>query len=127
MSNICIENLTIKEAREIAALFSKIEGESPKSTTRIEGDRRDVIVRARDAGVHYGKLVAYEGRTVWLENARRLWSWIANDGVALNGVAINGINASKSKIDALVPAIIILDACEIIDASAKAVSTIEAA
>ena len=122
-----IDNLTIKEARELAALFGNIGKAPGASSSRIEGDGRAVIVRSRDAGVHYGKLVAYEGRTVWLTDSRRLWSWTANSGIALSGVAMTGVNKSKSKIDALVPSITILDACEIIDASPEAAKSIEEA
>lgn len=123
-----IETLTIAEAREIAALFGSLAKSEPaKQSARVEGDSRPVIVRAKDAGVHFGYLTAYEGRMVWLTNSRRLWSWTANSGVALSGVATTGINASKSKVDALVNSIVILDACEIIDATDAAAKTIEAA
>ena len=123
-----IEALTIAEAREIAALFGSLTKVEPvKQSSRVEGGNRPVIVRARDAGVHFGYLTAYEGRTVWLTNSRRLWSWTTNSGVALSGVAVSGINASKSKVDALVGSIVILDACEIIDATDAASRTIEAA
>ena len=93
-------------------------------TSKVEGDLRHVIVRCRDAGVHYGQLEAFEGRTVWLRNARRLWSWKAKAGVALSGVAVNGIIMKDSKIDTLVDAIVVLDACEIIDATETAALTI---
>jgi hypothetical protein len=73
--------------------------------------------------VHFGKLSGYEGRTVWLTNSRRLWSWSARAGVALSGVAVHGLETAKSKLDAQVPAIVLLDACEIIDASEACVAT----
>ena len=122
-----IDDLTIKQARELAALFGNIGKAPSPSSSRVEGDGRAVIVRARDAGVHYGRLVGYEGRTVWLINSRRLWSWTANSGVALSGVAMTGINNSKSKVDVLVPSITILDACEIIDCATAAIESIETA
>lgn len=118
-----IDNLTYGELKQIAALFNG----AAKQSSRVEGDGRPVIVRCRDAGVHYGKLVAYEGRSVWLKDSRRLWYWKANDGIALSGVAIHGIDASKSKVDTMVSEIALLDACEIITASEKAAKMIEAA
>jgi hypothetical protein len=122
-----IDDLTIRQVRELIALFGDI-GKAPSvAISRVEGGGRAVIVRARDAGVHYGKLVGYEGRTVWLTDSRRLWSWTANSGIALSGVAMSGIVKSKSKIDATVPGIVILDACEIIDCAPAAVESIEAA
>lgn len=118
-----LDNLTLGQLKALSAMI----GGGKAGSSRVEGDGRAVIVRARDAGVHYGRLVAYEGRTVWLRDARRLWSWTAKDGVALNGVATAGIVASKSKVDRLVSAIVILDACEIIDTTAPAAASIEAA
>lgn len=115
-----IDNLTYGELKKIAALFAV----NPTHSEKVSGDMRHVIVRARDAGVHYGLLVSYEGRTVTLRNSRRLWSWKAKSGVALSGVAQNGINASKSKVDTLVSEITILDACEIIDATPDAAASI---
>ncbi len=121
---INIEDLTLKQLREIAAAANVTPATAKSESTKVQCGGRSVIVRARDAGVHYGKLVAYEGRTVWLKDSRRLWSWTAKSGIALSGVAQFGIVASKSKIDSLVPSIVILDACEIIDASAAASETI---
>jgi hypothetical protein len=122
---IDIENMTIKEVREIMALLGNIAKTPSTTPSRVECDGRPVIVRARDAGVHYGKLVGYEGRTVWLTDSRRLWSWAANSGIALSGVAMTGVNKSKSKVDVVVPNITILDACEIIDCSDAAIKSIE--
>jgi len=93
----------------------------------VRGDLRPVVVRATDAGVHYGRLAGYDGRTVWLHDARRLWKWTAPKGVALSGVAVHGVVAAKSKIDVMVTRLVILDACEIIDATHEAAASIEAA
>jgi hypothetical protein len=116
-----IDNMTYGELKKIAELFA---GVKPASNI-IQGDLRPVIVRARDAGVHYGKLISYEGRIVHLQDSRRLWSWSAKLGIALSGVATHGVNASKSKIDVLVSKIVILDACEIIDCTEEAAINIE--
>ena len=122
-----IDNLTYGQLKEIAAMFGNSTPSAATASTKVAGDLRPVIVRARDAGVHYGKLVSYEGRTVELIDSRRLWQWTAKEGLALSGVAIHGINASKSKIDTLVANITILDACEIITCSEVAAKSIEAA
>jgi hypothetical protein len=92
-----------------------------------DNDRKPVIVRAKDAGVHFGTLVSYEGRTVVLENSHRLWSWKAAGGVALSGVAATSLVASESKVDALVARIVILDACEIIECTLDAAASIAGA
>ena len=117
-----IDNLTYGELKQIAAMFSET-----KASSRIMGNGEAVIIRARDAGVHYGHLVAYDGRTVWLSNSRRMWKWFAKEGVSLSGCATAGIDASKSKIEPVVPNITILDACEIIYCTEAAAKTIEGA
>ncbi len=117
-----IDNLTIKEAREIAALFAGTSAN--KTSQRVNGDGRYVIVRARDAGVHFGKLDAYEGRTVYLSDSRRMWRWKAASGISLSDCATAGIDAAESRICAQVSHIVILDGCEIIDCTAEAASSI---
>ncbi len=94
--------------------------------TRYNEDMRPVIVRAKDAGVHFGLLEAFEGRSVWLRQSHRLWKWKAVGGVALSGVALTGIVHAESKVDALADRIIILDACEIIDATEDCEASIRA-
>jgi len=82
-----------------------------------------VIVRARDAGVHAGVLQAQSGREVRLTESRRLWYWKCAKGHTLNGVALNGL-AKGSKIAGEVGEIAILDACEIIETTEGAESSI---
>jgi hypothetical protein len=82
------------------------------------------IVRARDAGVHYGTVVSVDGRTVVLTDARRIWSWCG--AFTLSEVARVGITTAESRIACVVPEIAILDACEVIPASEQAAATIEA-
>ena len=112
-----IDNLTYGQIKEIADVFSSTQSSKHTNSLRVNGKLEPVIVRCRDAGVHFGLLEFYEGRTVKLQNSRRLWKWKAKEGIALSGVAINGIKASESKIDVLVANIILLDACEVIFAS----------
>ena len=73
-----------------------------------------VIVRARDAGVHCGRYVSHNGRTVQLTDSRRLWYWVCNNEHSLSGLARNGLK-DTSQISGVVPNIEILDACEIIE------------
>ena len=98
--NIDINDLTLGQIKEIASLLN-IRNETytrqKHESTRVHGERQPVIVRAKDAGVHFGHLVAYEGRTVWLEHARRLWQWSAKQGIALSGVAMHGLNESGTR------------------------------
>ena len=88
------------------------KNESTSSATSLIGS--GVIVRCRDAGVHYGKLVSYEDRMVELKDCRRMWRWWAATESTLSAVAKYGINQSKSNIQCMLDRIILLDACEII-------------
>ncbi len=73
-----IDNLTIGEAKQLAAMFA-----NANASSRIQGNGRPVIVRSRDAGVQFGYLESYEGSTVHLRNARQMWSWTAAEGGTL--------------------------------------------
>ena len=83
-----------------------------------------VIVRCRDAGVHFGKLKDYEGREVILENSRRMWYWFAAQGHTLSGCAVHGVKQDESKIAAEVKVIVLPEACEIISCEPKAIKSI---
>lgn len=115
-----IDNLTIAEIKQIAAMMPGIFG--PAAQPQIERPAKRligqfVIVRCRDAGVHAGFLVDYEGRSVTLANARRLWRFKCVRGINLSDVAAEGLRHDQSRISAEVPAIILPEACEIIPTS----------
>lgn len=87
-----------------------------------------VIIRATQAGVHAGILVAHDGgQVVRLTNSRRLWRWWAASGISLSGVARAGLKQDKSKIEGPVADQVILDACEIIPTTEAAQASIEGA
>lgn len=115
-----ISGLTIGQARELAALVS---GMSPPASAAILGNGRPVIVRSRDAGVQFGYLDKSEGSTVYLRNARQMWSWTASEGGTLLDCAQHGVTAGK--FSTAVDAVIVIGACAIIDCTAKAVKTLE--
>ena len=85
---------------------------------------KKVIVRCREAGVHFGTLISYEGREVVLEDSRRMWHWKASKGHTLSGCAIHGIH-NDSKFAGMLDKIILPEACEIIPCKAKAARSIE--
>ena len=101
-----IEDLTIGQARELAALFGQ--------TQKKKGDHpflgKYVVVRTYSAGVHFGSLVDADGPEVILQNARRLWSW--SGALSLSEVATSGI--ASGKVSAVVPEIALTGAIEII-------------
>lgn len=115
-----IENLTIREARELANLFNASKEDSLNSY----GLGKKVIIRTYSAGVWFGELIQKSGNEVILKNARRMWSWFAAESISLSGVANYGIKDSKSKIAPPVESIW-LEAIEIIPTSDKATKSIE--
>ena len=111
-----INDLTIGQAKELAALFSAPHPQHP-----FVG--KYCICRCTAAGVHAGEVVSVDGDRVILRNSRRLWQWQARGGVALSGVAQNGL--AGGKIDTANPEIYLTGVCEIIPCSAKTREDIE--
>ena len=118
-----IDNLTIGQAKELAALFS---GAQPQQTGLNSMLGKKCVVRTYSAGVWFGEVAEKSGNEVILKNARRMWYWHAAESISLSAVALHGINQDKSKIVAAVPTVW-LEAIELIPASDKAVASIEGA
>jgi hypothetical protein len=117
-----INDLTIGEAKKLVALFSE-------STQHSEGHPfvgKYVIARCYAAGVHAGEVVSVDGENVLLKDSRRLWSWKANDGIALSGVAQHGIKTSECKVDVNNPLIYLTGVCELIPCTRVAKESINA-
>jgi len=117
-----IEDLTIKQARELAALFCGTQQMATQCINPVVG--KYCIARCYSAGVHAGEVVSVDGESVILKNSRRLWSWKAQDGIALSGVAQTGIK-SDSKVDILNPLIYLTGVCELIPCSPSAKVSID--
>ncbi len=116
-----IDSLTFGELKQIAAMFSGT-AQPAQQPHPLVGEY--VIARCYAAGVHAGFVQSVDGENVILTNSVRLWSWKAQDGIALSGVAQNGIVRSASKIDSLNPVIYLTGVCELIPCSAKAAESI---
>lgn len=122
---IKIDDLTIGEAKKLAALFSNNSTAQPSEATIQSFVGEKVIIRTQSAGVHYGELVEKSGKEVILNNSRRLWYWkTANSGISLNEVANEGLH-KDSKTCAPVSSIW-LEAIEIIPCTKAAIKSIEA-
>ena len=116
-----LDDLTLGQAKQLAAMFGGT------TTPKKELIGEYVIVRCRDAGVHAGTLVDYEGRNVTLKDSRRLWYWVcAKNQHSLSGVAAVVIDPQKSKIPAVVGTLVLSDACELIQASQECQRSITA-
>ncbi len=116
-----LNDLTLGQAKELAAMF----GASVESSIGSKLIGKYCIARCYSAGVHAGEVISVDGENVVLKNSRRLWSWRANDGLALSGVAQNGLDKSKSKVDVLNPEIYLTGVCELIPCSSKAKESID--
>ena len=117
-----IDDLTIGQARELAAMFGGMAGAAPPAAPHPFVGKY-CICRCTGAGVHAGTLVSVNGDTVILRNSRRLWQWQARDGVALSGVAQTGL--AGGKIDTSNPEIQLMGVCEIIPCSDAARESIQ--
>lgn len=124
----------MKEELLLKLIEKLLESESSTlpTSTEMQTNKKEmigdyVIVRCRDAGVHAGYLVDYEGREVVLKDSRRLWYWkCANNQHSLSGVANEGIT-SDSKIPAVIEKAVLPEACEILSTTNKAKKSIEGA
>ena len=120
----CTDNLTLKEIRELIAMFGNAKTAQGNIANPVIG--KFCIARCYSAGVHAGIVESVDGENVVLKDSRRLWSWKADEGVALSGVAQNGIIAGQSKVDVLNPVIYLTGVCELIPCTTKAVESINA-
>ena len=87
---INIDELTIGEARALAALFG---GNVPAQQMHPMMGKR-CLIRTYSAGVHIGDVVSAVGMEVQLKNALRLWKW-EGGGLSLSAVANNGIKGGR--------------------------------
>jgi hypothetical protein len=85
--------------------------------------KKYVIIRAHEAGIHFGILKSREGREIVLTNARRVWYW---EGAAtISQLAVDGtLYPEKCKFPVPVPEITILNVIEIIPMTDKAISSL---
>lgn len=126
------ENLTIKEAREIAQMFSNLTGtvyNTPQEPKAHGAVGKKCIIRGYASGVHFGEVVSVAengGRSrVELKNSRRIYRWFG--AFTLSEIARNGIK-NTSKVSIEVPQTFIDDAIEFIptnETSAKIIEEIQ--
>lgn len=114
-----IDSLTFGELKQIAAMF-QASSSAPQSAHPFVG--KYVICRCYSAGVHAGELVSQNGDQAVLKNSRRLWSWVANGGVALSGLAVAGLKSGK--IDTVLPELALTGVIETIPCSEAAEASI---
>lgn len=83
------------------------------------------IVRSVQAGVFYGNIKEKSGDEVTMTDARCLWYW--SGAASLNQLAEEGVkNPRDCKFTMVVSELTLLNVCEIIPCSDKAVKSIDA-
>ena len=98
-----------------------VNGEVDHKLPEMDGDVK--IVRTHSAGVFMGEIVSRDGKEVVMRNARRLWRWAG--AASLSQLAMEGTKDPKGcKFPCQVERVILLEAIEILDCSAKAVASI---
>lgn len=86
-----IDNMTIGEAKAIAALFNSMAQAQPEHPMI----GRRCLIRTYSAGVHIGNVISVtNGTEVLLQNALRLWKW-EGGGLSLSVVASSGIKGGR--------------------------------
>jgi hypothetical protein len=108
-----INELTIGQAKELAALFSEHATSEGLANPYI-GQR--VLVRTYSAGVHIGTLKSAHGRECGLVDALRLWKW-EGGGLSLSAVATDGIKGGRLN---KTPSVFLTEAIEFIPVTDEA-------
>lgn len=83
---------------------------------------KKVLVRAYEAGVYFGTLAEKEGNEVTMTNVRNIWRW--NGASCLSQIANDGV-AETSRLSPVVAEMVILNVCQIIPCTDKAISNLE--
>ena len=99
-----------------------VRADSIQSLAEPVDGMRYCIARCHDAGVHAGFVKEQVGKEVVLLSTRRLWRW---HGRTLSGLALEGTDdAEQCKFAPEIPEIKVLDACEVIPCTDKAIKSI---
>ncbi len=117
-----IENLTLKEAREIANLF---QNQGSKSVMLQNYIGKYVIVRSRNEGINSGFVKALDDTGIVLSDARRIWYHKPKDKTTswYEGVSVSGLS-DDSKISCTVSEKIIIEDYSITSCSEEATLSI---
>ena len=121
---IDIENMTIKQVRELAAqlapLIAQEQNTTVASTTPHRYIGKYVVIRTLSAGVHVGTLYSVtdslSGKEAILTGCRRIYSW--GGAFTLSAVADSGIKSGKMAVS--LPEMAIENVIEIIPCADKA-------
>lgn len=119
------ESLIIKLLEMLLNNESVPEKERKDAVSDLVG--KPVIIRCRDAGVHFGYYVSHSGREVVISRSRRMWRWWAKKQMTLSAVAEFGLNEGKDlRIQCEMSGDVhLLEACEILPCTQACVESFE--
>lgn len=121
-----LKKLIEDAVKQVVAEMLGAETPAPEQPPSLQaGDK--VILRSRDAGVWYGKLVSLDvGKcAATLSDARQMWRWYAASGITLIDVADKGVDASKCKFSPSKAHATMLSVCAVIAVSDAAYASLE--
>lgn len=121
-----LDQFTYGQLKEIAALFSNEEPKSPQKSILAEALGKYCIVRTRNEGINFGKVVAADETGVVIEEARRIYYHRPkNNNVSwYEGVAATGLH-SDSKISGEVERKYIIEDYSLTLCSGEAIQSIK--
>lgn len=121
-----VENMTIKEAKELANLLKGFMDNNPViCSSTVEPNPyigKVCVVRTYSAGVHIGEIISQNGEQVDLKNSRRLWSW--KGAFTLSEVSRKGVS-KESRIAISIPFMRLTNAIEILPCTNEALKSFE--
>ena len=110
-----IDDLTIKDARELAKLFCQ-----PTQNGNHPSVGKFCVIRSYAAGVHVGTVASVtdsqSGREVRLTNTRRIWSW--DGALSCSEISQTGITGGKMSVS--IPENFVNQSVEILPCSREA-------
>ena len=107
-----LDDLTIGEAKQLAALFG---GGATTVPARDIGEY--VVVRTYSAGVHVGVLDSRSGQEVVLSDPRRIWKWTGAN--TLHEISLRGVG-SDSRVSEQVESVTLTQAIEVLRCTSEA-------
>ena len=119
-----IDDLTIRDIKELAKLFSS---NNTIETGSLNNDiiGRKCIIRTYSAGVWFGTVLEKTKDECVIGNARRMWKWETTDGgISLSEVSLTGVDASESRVQPPVEKVW-LQQIELIPCTKEAITNIE--
>ena len=112
-----INELTIGQAKELAALF----GATSTAHTPSPFIGQHVLLRTRNAGVHIGTLVSLSCGDAVISGVRRLWYW--KGAFSLSEVAAKGVEKKGTRMALEIPTMQVNGVIEVIPTTEAARAT----